>query len=55
MFYCAFPLQKSQSTRKISFIVKVLTIQKDLNHHEKLAQPLHLNFFLISPKIFNPL
>ena len=46
--------KKSQSTSKTSFIVKVSTIQKSLNHHEKASTPT-LEIFLISPEIFNPL
>ena len=43
VFWSTFSV-KSQSTRKISFIVKVSTTQKSLNHHEK-PQTLHLKFF----------
>ena len=39
--------------RKTSFIVKVSTTQKSLNHHEKASTPTLVNV-LISPKILNP-
>ena len=52
--YQPSPSKKSQSTRKTSFIVKVSTTQKSLNHHEKASTPT-LEIFLISPKILNPL
>ena len=47
--------KKSQSTRKTSFIVKVSTTQKSLNHHEKASTPTLENFLISQKKILIPL